>query len=466
MGLNVFVLSVLCGKSLSAQTFGPADEACNLGGYLEDGVCNCYPTFTGSHCAQLNLQAAETSEAFSRDGAASWGGTVRQGDDGRYHMYLADMLNHCGLSSWECNSAITHAVAPKGSPEGPYEEVETIMRPFAHNPTMQVHQGKWIIYHIGTGEQYKPEMFCEGGVTNGTCGAEILEDWRDMEDEDPGLPNILHADGPDGPWEVQAGTNTWALNNPTAFIYENGTTLIIYKVGCNATVNPDNKFCRQFAVATSDSWKGPFKFHSRMELFGEDAHIWRCPFSGTFHFLFQGGSYTPALPQWPGHFHKAHSRNGLDGWTITGGSSTGSEYVRHPGFYMAHPSPAGDSTARSVQASQTRCEELGDECSGFTCDAAEHACTLRTGKSLSASASGEVSYQKTAGQLDTLAFTNTVPLRNGSVVTYRRRERHQLLLDSNGAPSHLFNGVGTSHQDFTLTSVQPIATAPVTLTMV
>merc|ERR1712046_99470 len=152
--------------------------------------------------------------------------------------------------------------------------------------------------------------------------------------------------------------------------------------------------------------------------------------------------------------------------TITGGSSTGSEYVRHPGFHLAHPNPAGDSTARSVQASQTRCEEIGDECSGFTCDTAEDSCTLRTGKSLSASTTGEVSYQKTGGQLDTMAFNNTVPLRNGSIVTYTRRERHQLLLDSTGAPSHLFNGVGTGYKDFTLTSVQPIATAPVTLTMV
>ena len=85
------------------------------------------------------------------------------------------------------------------------------------------------------------------------------------------------------------------------YVFSNGTTLAVFKVGCNSTVSPDPKvFCRQFAVAVADHPLAPFRTLGTTELFGEDAHIWRCPYSGTFRLLFQGGAYTKALPQWQG----------------------------------------------------------------------------------------------------------------------------------------------------------------------
>ena len=30
----------------------------------------------------------------------SWGGAVLKGDDGRFHMWAAEMTEHCGIGAW------------------------------------------------------------------------------------------------------------------------------------------------------------------------------------------------------------------------------------------------------------------------------------------------------------------------------------------------------------------------------
>lgn len=327
LSTRLLSLSFADHTSISQWAVHTPAEECNLGGFMRDGRCECYPTFSGRHCAQLALRPAETSLAIYRANASSWGGSpVRDEGDGSYHLYFADMQGGCGLQSWECNSAVAHAMAPAGRPEGPYSVSETIVPPFGHNPTLLSHNGTWYVYHIGAGTTYKPKiMNCSGGVTAGAvCGA-MVPGGRDASAESPIIPNVAYSrNGPRGPWQQQQGDSNWALNNPTMFAYPNGTTLSVYKVSCNATISPDpKKFCRQFALAIAPHPLGPFEPRGTIELFGEDAHVWRCPFSGTFRLLFQGGAYTAALPQWQGHFHMAFSRDGISDWTIAGHASPG-----------------------------------------------------------------------------------------------------------------------------------------------
>jgi len=385
---------------LSTAAGRPAVE-CNLGGELVDGKCECYPTYTGEWCAQLALLSANTSLALYREGAASWGGSVVQ-ERGEYHMYFANMLGGCGLKSWECNSAVGHAVA--ATPEGPYSVIEeSIVPPFGHNPTVKAHNGSWYIYHIGSGETYKPFMNnCTGGFTpkGQVCGGSSLVDAAPppAAKGDVILPDVLYStNGSAGPWKSQKGSSPhgpqWAMNNPTVYIHPNGSALGIFKVPCNASVVPDpHTFCSQFVVATAQHPLGPYTVSGTTELYGEDAHLWFCPHSQTYRILFQGGAYTPVLPQWHGHFHMGFSVDGLSDWTIAG-----------------HLSP------------------------NFN---------------------------------DTEAFSLTVPLLNGSSVEYARRERHQLLLDpTTGEPAYLFQGgladrfqpfKGSDHSN---TLVQPVRTS-------
>ena len=59
---------------------------------------------------------------------------------------------------------------------------------------------------------------------------------------------------------------------------------------------------------------------------------------------------------------------------------------------------------------------------------------------------------------DSMVFDGNVTLAAGGDLVLARRERHQLLFDASGAPSHLFNGAMLLHAagDATFTSVQPI----------
>ena len=57
-----------------------------------------------------------------------------------------------------------------------------------------------------------------------------------------------------------------------------------------------------------------------------------------------------------------------------------------------------------------------------------------------------------------IAFPKYFTLLNGTQIQLARRERHQILLDDNGWPMYLFNGVEEvgSVNGFTYTGVQPI----------
>ena len=94
---------------------------CSLGGTCENGACKCWPTWTGPNCSVLNLQPTEHIGAWERKGnQSSWGGSIVQDPKtGIYHMYSADMTQHCGLNSWQHNSAIVHLTAT--DPSGPCE---------------------------------------------------------------------------------------------------------------------------------------------------------------------------------------------------------------------------------------------------------------------------------------------------------------------------------------------------------
>ena len=48
-------------------------------------------------------------------------------EQGQVHMFAALMTEHCGLSAWETNSEIVHAVAD--TPLGPFEATQTVLPP-------------------------------------------------------------------------------------------------------------------------------------------------------------------------------------------------------------------------------------------------------------------------------------------------------------------------------------------------
>eukprot|EP00662_Eupelagonemidae_sp_cell21_P038500 gene38500-58568_t len=102
---------------------------------------------------------------------------------------------------------------------------------------------------------------------------------------------------------------------------------------CNATVNPGGAMCYQYGLLSAPSWRGPWHFVRMLEIYGEDAYVWR-DHRGSFHMLWQGGSYTPQLPQYEGHFHVAWSRDGV-GWTV---NTWAPAYGRYPNIPLTNGS--------------------------------------------------------------------------------------------------------------------------------
>lgn len=76
-----------------------SDEDCSLNGKCMAGSCECRPAWKGSRCEQLNLLPPTRGAGYRGvdDGhnTSSWGGAVLKGSDGLYHMWAAEMTEHC-----------------------------------------------------------------------------------------------------------------------------------------------------------------------------------------------------------------------------------------------------------------------------------------------------------------------------------------------------------------------------------
>ena len=313
----------------------PAAAACSsaadcfYGGACVSSACACRSEWTGANCSQLRLLAAAGSGvAFpSAPATSSWGGSVARVGR-RYWMAVAEFEGHCGLDSWEANSAIRLASA--ATPEGPYEPGPLLLPPFAHNPTLHATaNGSLLIAHIGQGTPYHtPFTNC----TNGTTPLPPRAHMHVAADDGapplrlgvPGTvlppPNFLYLPSgrPDdaSPWVVfNSSGGNWAMNNPGLLVRADDSALLIYKTHCNAS---GGVFCAQFGVATAPHWLGPYTDLGLIEVFGEDAYIWEDTpgaAGGGLHMLFQGGNYRKTDPVYVGHWHTAASADGVH-WRV------------------------------------------------------------------------------------------------------------------------------------------------------
>ena len=67
---------------------------------------------------------------------SSWGGSVlidrnSNDDKTKYHMFVSEFDNHCGVNSWNLNSVVTHAQSTNGY-DSPYRRVKVHHPRFAH----------------------------------------------------------------------------------------------------------------------------------------------------------------------------------------------------------------------------------------------------------------------------------------------------------------------------------------------
>ena len=223
-------------------------------------------------------------------------------------MYAADMAYNCTLAQWESNSRVLHAIS-KGNPEGPYQPQKVIVPIWAHNPTIhRSPDGHYAIYHIGQGKPYHtPITNCSKNYSQSQTNRELPA----IGDEWPTSANIAVSDNNnlDNFKEENSASGNWAFNNPAVWIFENGTTLIVSKISCNASMNLNkSEFCAQLVVSIAPSYKGPFKLVNYLNIYGEDPYIWQ-DLNGYFHMIWQSGNYKGTPFMGPGHWHTAYSKD-------------------------------------------------------------------------------------------------------------------------------------------------------------
>lgn len=117
--------------------------------------------FAQSHKDDLNLanKISEVREQniFQNLDYHNWGSSIIKGEDGKYHLFYAQMSKKIGFKSWLTDGVISHAISD--SVAGPYVHKEIVLegRGFdywdaytAHNPRIKFFDGKYYLYYIST----------------------------------------------------------------------------------------------------------------------------------------------------------------------------------------------------------------------------------------------------------------------------------------------------------------------------
>lgn len=129
------------------------------------------------------------------DGAntSSWGGQVLRDDNGMYHMWAAEIINHCGINAWTRNSRIIHAISK--TPGGLYERKNEIKHVFAHEPSVtRAPDGTYVMYYTAFLNSVKlPPCNCSDGSTPKDCTDGTYS-------KDPSF--MATAQSIEGPWSI------------------------------------------------------------------------------------------------------------------------------------------------------------------------------------------------------------------------------------------------------------------------
>lgn len=279
------------------------DVDCNLNGLCNRGACTCDRGWTGGTCGVLDLQPVPVADEAPYSGAiwppnrevSSWGGNVvpPRSSGGEFSLYASEMVEHCGLATWQKNSRIVHAKAK--TLEGPYSLVEEILGPFSHNanPVLLPGSQDVAVMHVGDGSATHAPKQCSNGTTPEEIDA--AEDTGagktctyQQKDYEP-IPmkkalRVPHApQGSAGEWELEPQTCVGPamdeaniggcphFSNAATLTLANGTTLLVHS-GCQGWQQSG------LNLAVSPDWTGPYRpVHGTHGDDGEGRNAWYTP---------------------------------------------------------------------------------------------------------------------------------------------------------------------------------------------
>jgi|EP01048_Picozoa_sp_COSAG05_P008137 hypothetical protein len=261
------VVTLLLLASAAAAACSTATD-CSLGGVCERGECKCDPAFRGPTCSELNLRPSSKAPLLDIGNAtASWGGfPVYDDADNLWHLFYAEFLNNCPLSSWQTNSIVAHATS--ASPAGPYTKKKgVVVQPaFHHNPTVAYDPTRKIFALLSIGNGSATPIKCTPAGDSGSAHVPDQTQVRVGDAPCAGIITLSTSKSANGPWTLHPGEilapmpgscassgncSPWDafVTNPSVYIFPNGTALMAYRGGWNPW---------HVGIAVAPSIFGPF----------------------------------------------------------------------------------------------------------------------------------------------------------------------------------------------------------------
>jgi hypothetical protein len=218
-------------------------------------------------------------------GATTWGGhPIYDPKTKLWHLYAAEMTEHCTLSAWTTNSIIVHATS--STLMGPFAFKDVVQPAWSHNPlvTEDKTTGDILIAHIGCGKvaagrQPKNCSKNEDGTRRrlqdtplplhgGPCECPHPPDNPHPHVSCQTLQIMRSTSGPDGPWKDETvawpllNISQWpsSLSNPTLLLPETvgQKALLGFNGNMAPPLNHGPTSHAGLMASRSGSWRGPY----------------------------------------------------------------------------------------------------------------------------------------------------------------------------------------------------------------
>jgi len=279
-----------------------SDTDCYLNGVFTNGNCVCDAGWVGPQCTNISFNPAPPGGAYGYSpNVTAWGGIpVLVGNT--YHLINTEIVGHCGLCTWGTNSHVIHATS--NNLLGPYTYQNEALPIWSHNPHVVVDTSSgspvYLLFHIGSADGWVTPKQCSTDSNKFKMGG--------FHERAPLDSGVLHtATDPAGPWTPQNPPGLGGCNNPSPYVYPNGS---IYLLCAQGGTN----------IWTAENWKGPWKGASIQNSGDagmgtwEDPFVWvdkRGRFKSIWHVYPQGGQSAHYWDRVSGY---AYSYDGIH-WT-------------------------------------------------------------------------------------------------------------------------------------------------------